>query len=93
VDFNPYLTHASRAGDAAKGAIEKVEGLQNIVWQTRKAVPTDYENRLADQLEQAFAGGIEDLAPLVAKLNELGSRAPDGSAWTEPTFQAYMARF
>jgi hypothetical protein len=91
MEHNPYLVPRQAAsGEAAKGSIEKLDAIQNIVWQTRAADPTDYENRLGDQLEQAFAAGIADLAPLVAKLNELGGRAPDGAQWSEASFQAYM---
>lgn len=93
MDTNPYLRRAASNGEAAKGSIEKVEAIQNLVWQTRAAPPTPFENRLADLLEQAFAAGIEELSPLVAKLNELGARAPDGAPWTEASFQAYMGTF
>ena len=93
MDFNPYLKRAARGGEAAKGSIEKVDATQNLIWQTRAAPPTEYEDRLGDLLLQAFASGIDELAALVARLNELGSRAPDGAAWTEASFQAYMKGF
>lgn len=93
MDHNPYLRPAASTGEAAKGSIEKVDAAQNLVWQTRPAPPTDYDNRLADTLEQIFAAGIEELAPLVARLNELGSRSPEDAQWTEDTFLAYMRRF
>jgi hypothetical protein len=90
MDFNPYLKQGPRSSNAARGSIEKVDAIENLVWQTRPALPTDYENRLADLLEQAFSAGIEGLAPLVAKLNELGSKAPDGAPWSEESFQSFM---
>lgn len=93
MDHNPYLQGTAASGEAAKGSIEKVDAIENLVWQTRAAPPTEYENRLADLLEQAFADGIEELSPLVAKLNELGSKAPDGAAWTEARFQSYLRGF
>ena len=93
MDHNPYLKRTPTSGEAAKGSIEKVDSIQNLVWQTRSAPPTDYENRLADLLEQVFASGLEELAPLVARLNELGSKAPDGATWTEASFQTYMRGF
>ena len=93
MDSNPYLRPTARTGEAAKGSIEKVDAIQNVVWQTRAAPPTEFESRLGDLLEQAFAAGIEELSPLVAKLNELGGRTPDGAAWTEASFQAYMRNF
>jgi hypothetical protein len=93
MDFNRYLRPTARTGEAAKGSIEKVDPTQNLIWQTRAAPPTEYENRLGDLLEQVFASGIDELAALVAKLNELGSRAPDGTAWTEASLQAYLKGF
>ena len=93
MDFNPYLKHAPAGNEAAKGSIEKVDPARNLIWQTRAAPPTEYENRLGDALEQAFASGTHELDALVAKLNELGSRAPDGAAWTEASFQAYLKGF
>jgi hypothetical protein len=60
--------------------------------QARTAAPTDYENKLGDALEAAFADGIQDLGPLVARLNEAGARAPDGKAWTEQSFQTEIKR-
>ncbi|MGQ0654857.1 MAG: recombinase-like helix-turn-helix domain-containing protein [Betaproteobacteria bacterium] len=93
MEFNPYLKPGAPSSEARKGSIEKVDAVQNLVWQTRAAPPTGYENRLGDLLEQAFAEGIEELAALVARLNELGSRAPDGTAWTEASFRSYMRPF
>lgn len=60
--------------------------------QSRSAEPTDYENRLADALEAAFGAGIRELPALIARLNADGVRAPDGTAWTEASFQAEMER-
>jgi hypothetical protein len=58
--------------------------------QARLHEPTDYENRLGDALEAAFADGVHDLPALVARLNAMGVKAPDGSDWTESGFQAVM---
>lgn len=77
---------------AGQGRIEIPSQVENIVWQTRPAPPTDYETRLADALELAFDDGIEDLDGLVARLNDLGVRTQDGQAWTVDAFTAEMAR-
>lgn len=90
MDFNPYLRRAPADGNSAKGSVEKTAEAENIVWQTRAAAPTEYENRLGDLLERVFEAGIEELPGVVAKLNELGGRAPDGSPWTEASFQDVM---
>ena len=82
-----------RPDDAAgKGSIERPDAVVNIVWQTRAAPPSEYENRLADALVECFAAGIEDVNALVARLNELGVQAPDGTPWTAASFEREMAR-
>jgi hypothetical protein len=82
-----------RPDDAAgKGSIERPDAVVNIVWQTRAAPPSEYENRLGDALVECFAAGIEDLSALVARLNELGVQAPDGTPWTAASFEREMAR-
>jgi hypothetical protein len=60
--------------------------------QTRKHVPTAFENRLGDAIEDAFARGIHDLEPLVAAINEFGSAAPDAQPWTTETFTSTLKR-
>jgi hypothetical protein len=61
--------------------------------QARRRAPTDYENRLGDALEAAFADGVHDLPALVARLNARGVLAPDGAAWTEARFEQVMKEF
>jgi hypothetical protein len=60
--------------------------------QARRREPTDYENRLGDALEVAFADGVHDLPRIVARLNEAGVKAPDGSDWTERRFESEMKK-
>jgi hypothetical protein len=59
-------------------------------FQARRREPTEYENRLGDALEAAFADGVHDLARLVARLNVKGVKAPDGGDWTEARFERAM---
>ena len=55
--------------------------------------PSDYENALADAIEEAFAEGIWDLPALVERLNRIGVRTPDGNAWTAARFEQEIGRF
>ncbi len=94
MDFNPYLkpwVAPSPEAAAGKGSIENPADAENIVWQTRAAPPTAYENRLADALERVFDESVEDLETLVERLNELGLRTSDGRPWTPERFEAEMA--
>lgn len=94
-DHNPLLKvylAGARATVPQKGRIEHVDEAQNIECQTRPAPPSDYENALGDALVACFEEGIEDLTPLVERLNELAVKTPDGDAWTEENFQTVLAR-
>ena len=71
---------------------DRVREPENRVWQTRKHSQTEFERRLADALERAFADGVTDLAPLVDRLNADGLRDEENRAWTEESFRAVMAR-
>lgn len=95
MEHNPLLKPwiRPRPDDAAgKGWIERPEAVANFAWQTRAAPPSEYENRLADALVACFGAGIEELEPLVARLNEMGVQAPDGTPWTSASFEREMAR-
>lgn len=84
-DFNPYLSRMN----ATRGEVEK---RVNLPWQTRRAAPTDYENRLGDALEQAFAAGAETLEDVVKALNDGGLRDPAGQPWNPDSLQVEMRR-
>ena len=95
MDHNPHLKPWIRPTpeDAAgKGALERPDAVVNIVWQTRPAPPSEYENRLGDALVECFGAGIEELDALVARLNAMGVQAPDGTPWTAASFEREMAR-
>jgi hypothetical protein len=93
-NFNPYL-QPWRAPEpnnvAGKGQIELPGTAPNQVWQTRDAEPTRYENDLGDALERVFDSGATELDEVVERLNQLGSRAPDGAPWTAERFCAALA--
>lgn len=95
LDHNPYLKpwvqpHPNRV--AGKGTIEQPGQVPNIVWQNRSTAPTEYENQLADALEQVFESGAAELADVVAKLNEIGMRTAEGGTWTPAVFEQEMQR-
>ena len=60
--------------------------------QTREAPASPYEVKLAGLIETIFADGHTDLPELVKGLNDHGSTAPGGSAWTEKSFRTEMQR-
>jgi hypothetical protein len=89
-DLNPYLEayrNPRRDQGAGAGHIYATAERDLIQWQTRPAVPTEYEQTLADTLEQIFGQRTYDLAGIVAALNREGVRTPAGEAWTEGNFQ------
>lgn len=95
MNFNPYLKpwEAAQPNNVAgKGVVEIPGKVDNIVWQTRASIPTDYENALGDALEKAFEGGASSLEAIVSSLNAQAFRNADGSAWTVESFGAEIAR-
>ncbi len=89
-DFNPYLeAYRNARPNKVGGGGQIFAGADRdlIVWQTRPAVPSEYEQTLADALEQIFSQRIFDLAEVVAALNREGLRTPAGEAWTERNFE------
>ena len=94
-DHNPHLRPWQRPQPnqvAGKGAIEIPSEVRNIIWQTRAAPPTPYENRLGDALVECFGEGVTELPDLVARLNAKGVLSPDGAPWTEESFTREMER-
>lgn len=93
MDHNPNLspwTWPVNIDPAGQKTLDKPADLGNMVWQNRTAPPTDYENALGDALEKVFDSGAVELSEVVAKLNELGIKDPQGSAWTEESFTREM---
>ena len=90
-DFNPYLQafRAARRSEAAgKGQIYNPPERELIIWQTRPALPSEFELSLAAALEQIFAQRIYGLPDMVAALNREGVRTRQGETWTEQSFVA-----
>lgn len=80
---NPQPNQTAGAGQIFEGAAREL-----IVWQTRPAMPTEYEEMLAAALEQIFSQRTYELPDIVAALNRDGIRTPGGEAWTEANFQS-----
>lgn len=94
-DFNPLLapwTTPAPNNVAGKGSIEVPGQMPNLIWQTRAAAPTAYENALADALEKVFEGGATRLDEVVDGLNAMGLRTSDGLSWTPDRYEAELAR-
>lgn len=92
-DLNPYLeAYLKPRTDHGAGAghIYATAERDLIQWQTRPAVPTEYEQTLADSLEQIFAQRTYALPEIVAALNREGVRTPGGETWTEANFQSTL---
>ena len=62
------------------------------VHQTHPEPISPYEKKLAGSIMEVFGRGVHDLPGLVAGLNDLGLKAPDGAAWDEETFRSEMRR-
>ena len=93
VKFNPWLKPwlAPQPNNVAgKGVIEQPGQTENMVWQTRKAEPTQYENDFGDALEQVFEAGATELHEVVAGLNRVGFRTPEGAQWSEERLAAEL---
>jgi hypothetical protein len=75
---------------AGKGHIEVPGQVPNTVWQTRHAEPTAAENRLADQLIEAFEQGAISPEDIVAFWQAKGYVQDNGQAWTAPSLEALM---
>jgi Recombinase-like helix-turn-helix domain len=93
-DYNPWISHHPDRGGNKGGpaSVEVPAQSENVSWQTRPALPTDYENALADALTAIFAAGVEQLPEIVERLNRAGPKPPDGGDWTAERFVAEMGR-
>ena len=91
MDFNPWLKkpHPNKGGG---DYLETYAPPTLVPWQTRSASPSDYEQTLADELQQIFADKVYDLPGIIARLNESSVRLPTNNDWTKASFQAEMKR-
>ena len=95
VEWNAALQPSAAARRSNKGAVDAPgdrDVTENLVWQTRAAPPTAYEDALGDALQRIFADGAEELADVVGRLNRTGPKPPGAEAWTEDLFAAEMKR-
>lgn len=61
-------------------------GLSMEPIQARQFDPSEYENDLADAIEDAYAQNIHTLDKLVEHLNKLEIKDPTGAEWSEGSF-------
>jgi hypothetical protein len=93
VNFNPHLRpwQAPQPNNVAgKGVIEEPGRAWTMVWQTRRAEPTQYENDLGDALEKVFGAGALEPGEVADGLNGLGFRMRTGGPWTGETLAAEL---
>ena len=93
-EFNANLIERRQTApqEAGKGKIEVPGEIKNVAWQTRGEAPSNYEAQLTDALENIFGRDIDELPEIVAALNEHKVLTPDGTPWTEDSFQAEFKR-
>lgn len=82
----------SSSQEAGKGKIQIPAEIENVAWQTRGEAPSEYEAALTDALEDLFGKNIETLPDIVAALNDRNVFAPDGTPWTQESFQIEIKR-
>lgn len=63
-----------------------------VARQTQQADPTEWENRLGDAIEAAFAAGLWELPALVESVTQRGLTDREGRPWTIETFRAELDR-
>lgn len=83
---------AAPSNRGGAGSIEDYREIRNLEWQSRSAPPTEYENHLAEALEQILGDGIHDLPGIVAGLNRMRVHSPMGRAWTDESFAEEIKR-
>jgi len=92
--FNHKL-HPWKGQSPVQGAgnrnIEAPGKAENFCWQSRASAPTQYENDLADALEQAYESGAKAADELVSCLNDLDLKTQSGFPWTVQLLESEMA--
>ena len=94
-EWNENLTRwreQKPSNKGGQGGIETYDKLENVVWQSRSAPPTEYEDALADALEDIMSDGTHDLAGIAAGLAKHRVKAQDGKAFTEDSLKEEFKR-
>jgi hypothetical protein len=89
--FNAFL-RLPREAKGGGALLERLEAVENFVFQTAGAEPEPFEAELADRLMEVFAAGLWELAQVVAALNERAFRDSRGTLWTESSLREQLAR-
>lgn len=92
--INPWLPDTDRiipATEGGNGVIHQPGQYQNVIWQTRRRVPDNFEQALIAALEQIFESGKDELAQIVAALNEQRLFDRSGTPWSESSFRQFLS--
>lgn len=90
LELNPFLTPAAAGSKGGGLFTEAPSAVENIIFQTRGASLTAFEDRLADQLMSAFSQGAVELAEVVETMNREGGLDDQGRAWTADSLEAVL---
>lgn len=94
-EWNENLTprrEKKPSNKGGQGSIESLDKIENIIWQSRSAAPSEYENALGDALEDVMADGTHDIEGIVAGLSTRRVKAQDGSEFTVESFKEQLRR-
>jgi hypothetical protein len=89
--YNPWLApdrHRDTKGD--QRSIEPAAGGANIVFQTRGAALSPFEDRLADALMAVFDDGATELEQVATGLNAREAYDADHQPWTADSLAACL---
>lgn len=96
MEYNPFLNRKPLGESTRRGGTGFIEAPQdafmNLVWQTRDAVPDDYEIGLSEVLADLFANGCDELDAIVAGLEASKIRPSGCEHWDEKVFLSEMIR-
>lgn len=79
------------ANGAGIDRIETPGEAANFCWQSRLSAPTQYENDLADALEQVYESGAKTAEEIAKGLNKLHFKTQAGFPWTAQLLESEMA--
>lgn len=89
--LNPFLSLTDSSGKGGGLFIEDPAAVENIVFQTRGAPLSPFEETLATALMKAYGDGAETLDQLVSALDAQGCTDRAGRPWTAITLTAELA--
>ena len=91
LELNPFLAPNDTPGKGGGLFAEDPATTQNIVFQTRGAALTRFEEELADALMTAYAEDATELDAVASALNAQAVRDRNGASWTGESLAAELA--